>query len=154
MKKGIHPTYYPDAVVTCACGNTWTTGSTKQRIQTEVCSKCHPFFTGQQQRLLDVEGQVDRFYRRLQARQEYVEDAKNRLAERTSPARPIAELELGARPTEALAKAGITNVGEALAKLAEGEQSLLEISGFGRKSLIDMKKRMRQLGYDVPEPTA
>jgi large subunit ribosomal protein L31 len=154
MKKGIHPTYYPDAVVTCACGNTWTTGSTKQKIQTEVCSKCHPFFTGQQQRLLDVEGQVDRFYRRLQARQEYVEDVKTRQAERTSPTRPIAELELGARPTEALAKAGITNVGEALAKLAEGEQSILEISGFGRKSLIDMKKRMRQLGYDVPEPTA
>jgi large subunit ribosomal protein L31 len=154
MKKGIHPTYYNNAVVTCACGNTWTTGSTKPKIQTEVCSKCHPFFTGQQQRLLDVEGQVDRFYRRLQARQEYVEDVKTREAERTSPTRPIAELELGSRPTEALAKAGINNVGEALAKLAEGEQGILEISGFGRKSLIDMKKRMRQLGYDVPEPTA
>lgn len=154
MKKGIHPNYYSDAVVTCACGNTWTTGSTKQKIQTEVCSKCHPFFTGQQQRLLDVEGQVDRFYRRLQARQEYVEDIKTREAERTSPTRPIAELDLGSRPTEALAKAGITNVGEALAKLAEGEQAILEIAGFGRKSLIDMKKRMRQLGYDVPEPTA
>ncbi|MBP8856378.1 MAG: 50S ribosomal protein L31 [Anaerolineaceae bacterium] len=154
MKKGIHPNYYYDAVVTCACGNTWTTGSTKQKIQTEVCSKCHPFFTGQQQRLLDVEGQVDRFYRRLQARQEYVEDIKNREAERTSPTRPIADLELGSRPIEALAKAGITNVGEALAKLAEGEQAILDIAGFGRKSLIDMKKRMRQLGYDVPEPTA
>ena len=154
MKKGIHPKYYYDAVVTCACGNTWTTGSTKQKIQTEVCSKCHPFFTGQQQRLLDVEGQVDRFYRRLQARQEYVEDIKTREAERTSPTRPIAELDLGSRPTEALAKAGITNVGEALAKLAEGEQAILDIAGFGRKSLIDMKKRMRQLGYDVPEPTA
>jgi len=154
MKKGIHPNYYSDAVVTCACGNTWTTGSTKQKIQTEVCSKCHPFFTGQQQRLLDVEGQVDRFYRRLQARQEYVEDIKTREAERTSPTRPIAELDLGSRPTEALAKAGITNVGEALAKLAEGEQAILDIAGFGRKSLIDMKKRMRQLGYDVPEPTA
>ncbi|MEN6435135.1 MAG: DNA-directed RNA polymerase subunit alpha C-terminal domain-containing protein [Anaerolineaceae bacterium] len=79
---------------------------------------------------------------------------KTREAERTSPTRPIAELELGSRPTEALAKAGINNVGEALAKLAEGEQGILEISGFGRKSLIDMKKRMRQLGYDVPEPTA
>jgi large subunit ribosomal protein L31 len=154
MKKGIHPNFYYDAVVTCACGNTWTTGSTKQKIQTEVCSKCHPFFTGQQQRLLDVEGQVDRFYRRLQARQEYVEDIKTREAERTSPTRLIADLDLGSRPTEALAKAGITNVGEALAKLAEGEQAILDIAGFGRKSLIDMKKRMRQLGYDVPEPTA
>ncbi len=154
MKKGIHPTYYPDAQVTCACGNTWTTGSTKQTIRTEVCSKCHPFFTGQQQRLLDVEGQVDRFYRRLQARQDYVEDIKTRESERTSPARHITELELGTRPTEALTKAGINNVGEALAKLAEGEPAMLEIAGFGRKSLIDMKKRLRQLGYDVPEPTA
>lgn len=154
MKKDIHPTYYPDAQVTCACGNTWTTGSTKQSIRTEVCSKCHPFFTGQQQRLLDVEGQVDRFYRRLQARQEYVEDIKTRESEKTSPNRPIAELELGTRSTDALAKAGITNVGEALAKLAEGEPTMLEIAGFGRKSLIDMKKRLRQLGYDVPEPTA
>lgn len=153
MKKGIHPNFYYDAVVTCACGNTWTTGSTKQKIQTEVCSKCHPFFTGQQQRLLDVEGQVDRFYRRLQARQEYVEDIKTRESERTSPARPITDLELGSRPTDALAKAGITTVGEALARLAGGEQAVLDIAGFGRKSLIDMKKRMRQLGYEVPEPT-
>ena len=74
MKKDIHPKYYPEAKVTCACGNTWTTGSTKEEIRTEVCSDCHPFFTGEQQRLIDIEGQVDRFYKKLQARQEYVED--------------------------------------------------------------------------------
>ena len=62
MKKGIHPTFYPDAVVTCACGNTWTTGSTRKTIRTEVCSKCHPFYTGEQARIVDTEGQVDRFY--------------------------------------------------------------------------------------------
>lgn len=66
MKEGIHPTYYPDAVVRCACGNTWTTGSTVKEIHTDVCSKCHPFFTGEQ-RIVDAEGQVDRFYRRLQS---------------------------------------------------------------------------------------
>ena len=75
MKKNTHPTYYYDAKVTCACGNTWTTGSIKKEIRTEVCSKCHPFFTGQQQRLLDMEGQVDRFYRRLQARQDFLEES-------------------------------------------------------------------------------
>jgi large subunit ribosomal protein L31 len=65
MKKGIHPQYYKDAVVVCACGNTWTTGSTRKQIRTDVCSKCHPFFTGEQ-RIVDTAGQVDRFMRRLE----------------------------------------------------------------------------------------
>ena len=65
MKEKIHPTYYPEATVRCACGNTWTTGSTMKAIHTDVCSACHPFFTGEQ-RIVDSEGQVDRFYRRLQ----------------------------------------------------------------------------------------
>jgi large subunit ribosomal protein L31 len=69
MKKDIHPEYYPDAVVHCACGTTWTTGSTVKEVRTDVCSACHPFFTGEQ-RIVDSEGRVDRFYRRLeQARQ-------------------------------------------------------------------------------------
>lgn len=150
MKKGVHPTYYPDALVICACGNTWRTGSTRKEIRTEVCSKCHPFFTGQQQRILDMEGQVDRFYKRLQARQEFVDTQKAREMARTSPARPVAELELGNRPTEALIKAGLTTVGQVLERLAEGEASLLAVEGFGRKSLIDLKKRLRQLGYELP----
>lgn len=150
MKKGIHPSYYPDAKVICACGNTWTTGSTRKEIRTEVCSKCHPFFTGQQARILDVEGQVDRFYRKLQARQSYVDQQKARENARTSLERALAELELGTRPTEALAKAGITTVGQIIAKLAEGEAAVLAIEGFGRKSLIDLKKKLRSLGYDLP----
>jgi large subunit ribosomal protein L31 len=150
MKKGIHPTYYTDAQVICACGNTWTTGSTRKVIHTEVCSKCHPFFTGQQQRLLDVEGQVDRFYKKLQARQEIVETQKARETAKVSPDRTIVELALGTRPTEALSKAGITNVGHFLTKLSEGDDAVLAIDGFGRKSLIDLKKKLRQLGYEVP----
>ncbi|NPV56485.1 MAG: 50S ribosomal protein L31 [Anaerolineae bacterium] len=154
MKKGIHPTYFPEATVVCACGNTWTTGSTKETIHTEVCSKCHPFFTGQQARMLDIEGQVDRFYRRLQARQEFVDEAKKRDEERVSPVRPVVELELGVRPTDALAKAGITTVGQVLDKMLLGEQALLDIEGFGRKSLIDLKKKLRALGYELPAATA
>src|SRR5512141_2305356 len=123
MKKGIHPTYYPDAQVVCACGNSWTTGSTRKMIRTEVCSKCHPFFTGQQARIIDIEGQVDRFYRKLQARQSYVDQQKAREDSRTSPDRTVAELGLGNRPTEALAKAGITTVGNIIDKLAVGEQT-------------------------------
>lgn len=150
MKEGIHPTYYPDAQVICACGNTWTTGSTKKVIHTDVCSKCHPFYTGEQ-RIVDTEGQVDRFYKKLQARQQYVQDLEAREAARTSVDRPIAELDLGNRPTEALAKAGVTSVGQVLDRLATGEASLLKIEGFGRKSLADLKKRLRQLGYELPE---
>ena len=66
MKPNIHPKYYPDARVVCACGNTFTVGATKPEIVTEVCSKCHPFFTGEQ-RIVDTAGQVERFMRRLEA---------------------------------------------------------------------------------------
>ena len=82
----------------CACGNTWTTGSTRKVIHTEVCSKCHPFFTGQQQRILDVEGQVDRFYKKLQARQEIVDTQKARENDKVSPDRTIIELAIGQSP--------------------------------------------------------
>jgi len=150
MKKDIQPKFYTDAQVICACGNTWTTGSTKKVIHTEVCSKCHPFYTGQQARMLDIEGQVDRFYRRLQARKDFVDSQRTREESRTSMDRPVSELALGTRPTDALAKAGLTNVGQVLDRLAEGEQSLLNVEGFGRKSLIDLKKKLRQFGYDLP----
>ena len=151
MKKDIHPEYYTDAVVTCACGNTWTTGSTKKEIRTEVCSKCHPFFTGQQQRIIDMEGQVDRFYRRLQARQEYIDDQQAKDAKKTDPKRPVEELELGKRVTDALVTAGLKNVGKILDKLTEGDKALLDLEGFGRKSLIDLKKSLRKYGYEIPE---
>ncbi|HEY5670354.1 MAG TPA: DNA-directed RNA polymerase subunit alpha C-terminal domain-containing protein [Anaerolineales bacterium] len=68
-----------------------------------------------------------------------------------SPERPITELDLGPRVTDKLAKAGIVNVGQALDKLALGEASLLSIDGFGRKSLADLKKRLRSFGYSIPE---
>ena len=84
MKKEIHPTYFPDAQVICACGNTWTTGSTQKMIRTEMCSACHPFYTGEQ-RIVDTEGQVDRFYKRLKARQQHLTEIETRKAERTSP---------------------------------------------------------------------
>ncbi len=150
MKQGAHPTYYPDAQVICACGNTWTTGSTKKVIRTEVCSKCHPFFTGQQQRLVDREGQVDRFYRKLQARQSYVEQKRSREESKTSPNRPVVELGLTTRATDALNKAGLDTVGKVLERLGQGENAMLEVVGFGRKALIDLKKSLRNLGYELP----
>ncbi len=114
---------------------------------------CHPFFTGQQQRIIDIEGQVDRFYKRLQARQEYIETKKERDESKTSLDRPISELELGTRPTDALIKANLQNVGQIFELLQEGDAALLAVDGFGRKSLIDLKKRLRALGYKVPATT-
>ncbi len=150
MKKEIHPTYYPDAQVICACGNTWTTGSTRKVINTDVCSKCHPFYTGEQ-RIVDTEGQVDRFYKKLQARQQYLDEQEAREAARTSLDRPVAELGLPARPTDLLTGAGLNTVGDILDRLSTGEASLLSIDGFGRKSLADLKKKLRQFGYELPE---
>lgn len=62
MKQGIHPDY-KQATVKCACGETFTTGSVKEDIRVEICSKCHPFYTGKQ-KLVDTGGRVDRFKKR------------------------------------------------------------------------------------------
>ena len=63
MKEGIHPNYTP-TTITCACGAVWETGSTKEDIHVEICSKCHPFYTGRQ-KLVDTGGRVDRFKKRF-----------------------------------------------------------------------------------------
>lgn len=60
MKKDIHPQYFTDAKVVCACGNTFITGSTKQELHVEICSHCHPFYTGKQN-LIDTSGTIDKF---------------------------------------------------------------------------------------------
>lgn len=69
MKQGIHPEYYQDAVVKCACGNTFTTGSTKKELKVEICSKCHPFYTGKQ-KIVDVGGRVDKFMKKFNLKSE------------------------------------------------------------------------------------
>lgn len=60
MKQGIHPKYFDECQVSCACGNKFTTGSTLEKIDVEVCSQCHPFFTGQQ-KFVDIKGRIDKF---------------------------------------------------------------------------------------------
>ncbi len=64
MRANIHPTYHENAMVTCSCGNTFITGSTKRELRVELCSQCHPFFTGEQ-RIVDTEGRVERLRRRF-----------------------------------------------------------------------------------------
>jgi large subunit ribosomal protein L31 len=67
MKAKIHPKYYDKAKVTCLCGNTFTTGSTKPEIRVEICGKCHPFYTGEQ-RIVDSLGRVERFKKRYKVK--------------------------------------------------------------------------------------
>src|SRR4030067_3044672 len=111
VKAEIPPTYYTEARVTCAsCGKTWTTGSTRKDLRVDICSNCHPFFSGESQRIIDIEGQVDRFYKKLSARQTYVEQQKAKEDAKSSPDRSIDELGLAARANEALQKAGISTL--------------------------------------------
>jgi large subunit ribosomal protein L31 len=153
MKTDIHPDYFPEAKVVCACGNSWVTGSTQELIQTDVCSECHPFYTGEQ-RIVDTEGQVDRFYKKLEARQQFVEERRAKEDEKTSPELAIAELELTGRVESTLAKADVVKVGQVLELLEGGDQPLLDIDGFGRKSLADLKRALKRRGFTLPEPEA
>jgi len=75
MKEKIHPQYFPDAKIICACGNIMTTGSTKKEIRVELCSKCHPFLTGER-RVMDTAGRVERFKRRYEKMEKARESAK------------------------------------------------------------------------------
>lgn len=69
MKQNIHPKYYDNAVIRCACGNTFKTGSTKEHIEVEICSACHPFYTGKE-KLVDTIGRVEKFRKRVARREE------------------------------------------------------------------------------------
>ena len=121
MKGNIHPEYYPEAQVICSCGNTWNVGATVPTIRTDVCSKCHPFFTGQM-RIVDSGGRVERFMKKLEQRDQAIADAEAERKRAMSPALPISELGVGSRTVAVLSGAGVVTVGDLLAKLEEGEE--------------------------------
>ena len=147
MREGIHPKWFPNAVVTCTCGKTWTVGSTRPEIHTDVCSNCHPFYTGEQ-RIVDTEGQVDRFMKRLEARDTI---ATETTTTRLSSELPLSELGLGKQYTELLSTSGLNTAGDFMKRLEEGgDDAVLNIQGIGRKVLTDVKKRLRQRGYELP----
>jgi large subunit ribosomal protein L31 len=75
MKAKIHPKYYANARIICACGNTFTVGSTSPELKIDICSACHPFYTGEQ-RIVDTAGQVDRFMKRLERTADTVDQIK------------------------------------------------------------------------------
>ncbi len=99
MKPGIHPTYV-ESTVTCACGNVFTTRSTKPQLRTDLCSVCHPFYTGEQ-RIVDSAGQVERFMRRMEAASSNEARPSKRQARLTARASEIEEQRLRAEEAAA-----------------------------------------------------
>lgn len=100
MKEGIHPQWYSDAQVICACGSTFTVGATVKEIHTEVCSSCHPFFTGEQ-RIVDTAGQVERFMKRLEVGVEQREAEVQRVHKKREAEREAKRRRRGLTPLQA-----------------------------------------------------
>lgn len=151
MKQDIHPKYYPNATAVCSCGNTWTTGSTMEVIRTDICSACHPFFTGEQ-RIVDTAGQVDRYQKRLERHKEYVAEEETRAEAALRKEREallkqqIEALDLSERVNKALADAGLVSIGEIVGKLEASDRELLAVEGFGPKALEEVKDRLQAIG--------
>ncbi|GIK65221.1 MAG: hypothetical protein BroJett018_30150 [Chloroflexota bacterium] len=155
MREKIHPKWYPEAKVTClSCGTVWTVGATLPEKKVDICSNCHPFYTGQQ-RIVDTEGQVDRFYKRLQQRDQRRAEATERTVSKQSPDISIEELNLGKRFTQILADEGLTLISQVIDRLnSEGDDGLLKVPGIGRKVLADIKKGIRARGFELAGESA
>jgi len=149
MKQDIHPEYYPEAQVVCACGNSWNVGSTEPLIRTDICSACHPFFTGEQ-RIVDAGGQVERFMKKLERRDRIIAEREREKEQATSPELSILELDISTRAQKILTGSGIKTVSDVLSRLEEGDETLTNLSGFGLKSLATLKKRLRARGFVLP----
>jgi len=149
MKAKIHPKYYPEARVICSCGNTWTTGSTMPEIRTDVCSVCHPFYTGEQ-RIVDTAGQVERFMNRLKRYGSHQKEKAQRIAklkekeQQSFLKQQLIALDLPDRVFTILSDADYITVGELVNKLKTDEKALLDLSGFGPKSLEQLKEKVEQ----------
>ena len=151
MKQSIHPKYYPNATVICSCGNTWTTGSTVEVIRTDVCSACHPFFTGEQ-RIVDTAGQVDRYQKRVERYERHVAEEQTRLEQAEFKQlekilkQQIEALDLSERVHKALTEAGLASIGDVMSKLEAGDRELLALEGVGPKAVEEVKERLEAVG--------
>ncbi len=150
MKQKIHPAWHETPVRCMTCGTTWTTGSTVDSLTVEICSNCHPFYTGEQ-RIVDTEGRVDKFMKRLQQRDEIRTTLDSVSEERTPLDLPIGDLDIGVRYTNILEDNGIKIVADVLERLGDedDENSILAIQGIGRKVVSDIKKSLRGRGYQI-----
>jgi large subunit ribosomal protein L31 len=117
-------------------------GSTQPRISVEIWSGTHPFYTGKQ-RLVDTEGQVDRFMRRLRRREEIRAELEQEEEQESVLNYSVEEMSLGARAVNALQEANVMTVSDVMEHLEEGDEALLAIQGIGQKALIDIKRFLR-----------
>jgi large subunit ribosomal protein L31 len=146
MKKEIHPEWYPESKVICDGEVIMTVGSTRPEIRVDIWSGNHPFYTGQQ-RLVDTEGQVERFMRRLQRREELRQQDEEEEEKHDPTVLSVDAIGLGTRAENAMIEAGYTTVGDVLEVLNEqGEDGLLAVYGVGQKALIDIKRYLRAEG--------
>ena len=145
MKENIHPKWYPDAKVIVEGEVVMTVGSTQPVLNVEIWSGTHPFYTGTQ-RLLDTEGQVDRFMRRLRKREELRKEVEVEEERRDASKLTVDAMSLGTRATNALVEAELTIVADVLETLNKGEDALLALPGIGQKALIDIKRFLRAEG--------
>lgn len=108
MKAGIHPKYFDTAEIKCSCGHVTIAGSTRETLRTELCSNCHPFYTGQQ-KLVDTAGRVDKFRAKREMAKQKEEEAKERAIAKTKKPEAYKEKEV---PAEVLARAMATEQAE------------------------------------------
>lgn len=147
MKAEIHPTYFPEARVTCACGDSWITGSTQEEIRIDICSSCHPFYTGEQ-RIVDTAGQVERFMSRLKQYGAHTEAEQERTAKAQQKSteaflkQQIVALDLSDRIFQILTDANLVTVGDVIDKVENDQETLLALEGFGPKALEQVAEKI------------
>jgi large subunit ribosomal protein L31 len=142
MKQKIHPEY-KDTIVSCGCGETFNTRSTKDKIVVEICSKCHPFYTGKQ-KFVDTAGRVERFQKRYAKVMEEQEKARQDAAEQAVAAKAAAEA------ARAAAKAAADKAKEAAAAAAKQAQDAKQAA----QQAQEAKQAAAAPKQDTPPPTA
>lgn len=104
MKANIHPKWNHQTKVTCACGNTFTTGSSEDEIRVDICSACHPFYTGSM-KFVDIQGRVDRFEKMRKVAQAKKAQGKTQKKEKSAKAEPLSLKEMLEQEKKKIAKA-------------------------------------------------
>ena len=146
MKKDLHPKWYPNAPVIVEGEVVMHVGSTQPEIRVEIWSGTHPFYTGQQ-RLVDTEGQVDRFMRRLQRRQQIAQEQEKEEEKRDPLKLSVDSMSLSTRYVNALQEAEVTSVGDIMGLIEEGgDDALLALPGIGQMALVEIKRHLRAEG--------
>ena len=133
MKQGIHPEYHQKCQVTCVCGNTFTTGSTLKEIQVEICSKCHPFFTGKQ-KLIDTAGRVDKFRERVAEAQKREENSAKRTIEQKEARKKAKEAAVSAQFGEKIALKDLAKANEELAEAKPAKKAAAKKAAPAKKA--------------------